>query len=74
MTGSNQCLGVKQWECLIQFFGAKFEPVDYRKIPEEMYRLDKEIQALMGSYEQMSLSEYVERVIKIHYRLTVIHA
>lgn len=54
--------------------GAKFETIDYRKIPEEMYFLDKEIKILMDEYEELPLSKYVERVIQIHHRMTVIHA
>ena len=54
--------------------GAKFETIDYRKIPEEMYFLDKEIKNLMDEYEELPLSKYVERVIQIHHRMTVIHA
>lgn len=54
--------------------GARFETIDYRKIPEEMYFLDKEIKDLMDKYEDMPLSEYVERVVQIHHKMTVIHA
>ncbi len=54
--------------------GAKFETVDYRKIPEMMYFLDKDIAALMSKYDGMSYSDYVESVIRIHHQLTVIHA
>ena len=50
------------------------ETIDYRKIPEEMYFLDKEIKTLMDEYEELPLSKYVERVIQIHHRMTVIHA
>ena len=54
--------------------GAKFETVDYKLIPTEMYYLDKEIQSLLEMEESMSLSEYIEAVLRIHHRLTVIHA
>ena len=54
--------------------GAKFETVDYRKIPEEIYYLDKDISAFMKESENMSISEYIEQVIRIHHRLTVVHA
>ena len=54
--------------------GAKFETIDYRKIPEEMHFLDKDIKELMAEFEGMPLSKFVERVIQIHHRLTVIHA
>ena len=54
--------------------GAKFETIDYRKIPEEMYFLDKEIKILMDEYKEIPLSKYIERVVRIHHRMTVIHA
>lgn len=53
---------------------AEFETVDYQKIPEEMYFLDKDIKKLMDECDGLSLSEYIERVIQIHHRMTVIHA
>lgn len=39
-----------------------------------MYYLDKDIKLLMETYDQVPLSDYIERVIQIHHRLTVIHA
>lgn len=54
--------------------GAKFETIDYQKIPQEMFYLDKDIKVFMESYEQMPLSKYVEKIVQIHHRLTVIHA
>lgn len=54
--------------------GAKFETIDYRKIPEEMYYLDKEIKQFMDEYDKLSLSSFVEQVVRIHHKLTVIHA
>ncbi len=52
---------------------AKFEIVDYYKIPEEIYLLDKEVATLIDNCEKMSYSDYIENAIKIHHRLTVIH-
>ena len=54
--------------------GAKFETIDYFKIPEEMKNLDMEIKEFMDSSDSLPISEYIERVAKIHHRLTVIHA
>lgn len=54
--------------------GAKFETSDYRNIAKEMYELDKVIENLMERCSLMSISEYIEEVVKIHHRLTVIHA
>lgn len=55
-------------------FGAKFETIDYSKIQEEIYFLDKDISTFMKSSDQMPMSEYIENVIRLHHRLTVIHA
>jgi len=54
--------------------GAKFETIDYYKIPEEMKNLDSEIKTLMDMMNSLSLSEYIKRVAIIHHKLTVIHA
>ncbi len=54
--------------------GAKFETVDYHKISEMMYFLDKDIAYLMSNYDKISYSDYVENVVRIHHQLTVIHA
>lgn len=53
---------------------AKFETVDFNKIQEKMFLLDKDIEILMNNYKNMSYSDYVENVIRIHHQLTVIHA
>lgn len=54
--------------------GAKFETLDYKKIPEEMYYFDKDIALFLKEADTLPISEYVEGVIKFHHRLTVIHA
>ena len=53
--------------------GAKFETVDYHDIQQQMYLLDKDVQALLESADSLSNSEYVEWIVKIHHRMTVIH-
>lgn len=53
--------------------GAKFETMDYHRIPEEMLNVDKDIQSLLSVFQDISISEYVKNVIKIHHYLTVIH-
>lgn len=53
---------------------AKFETADYRDIQRYMYELDKDIQQLLTEADGMPSSEYVEGVVRIHHRLTVIHA
>lgn len=54
--------------------GAKFETIDFQHIPVEMFYLDKEIKSLMDSYDRITISEYIERVVQFHHGLTVIHA
>ena len=54
--------------------GAKFETVDYRDIQRDMYELDKDIQQLLAEADGMPNSEYIEGAVRIHHRLTVIHA
>ena len=54
--------------------GAKFETVDYHDIQWEMLLLDKDIQALLAQADTLKNSEYVEWVVRIHHRMTVIHA
>lgn len=54
--------------------GAKFETIDYHDIQREMYLLDKEVQDLLACTEKLSSSEYIEWIVRIHHRMTVIHA
>jgi len=54
--------------------GAKFETIDYHDIPLKMMELDKEIQIVLENMETLEYSKYVEAVVRIHHRLTVIHA
>lgn len=53
--------------------GAKFETIDYYRIPEEMLNADRRIEALMDDIQNLTISEYIKNVIKIHHYLTVIH-
>lgn len=66
--------GGRYRECNTLVLGAKFETIDYKKIPEEMYFLDKDICGFLRTGNQMPISEYIENVIRLHHRLTVIHA
>ncbi len=54
--------------------GAKFETIDFQRIPEEMLFLDKEIKEFMDNSDELTVSKYIERAIQLHHRLTVIHA
>jgi Fic family protein len=53
--------------------GAQIQTVYYGKIEEELYLLDKEIDALMDQIDQLSFSDVLERAVVIHHRLTQIH-
>lgn len=39
-----------------------------------MHYLDKDVEDLVNNYSLISYSDYVESVIRIHHKLTVIHA
>ena len=52
--------------------GAKFETIDYTKIPEEFMNLGKTIDTLLNN-SNISINEYIKETIKIHHRMTVIH-
>lgn len=53
--------------------GAKFETVDCFRIAEEMKLIDQDVEALTNSIDQLSFSEYIEHVVRIHHRMTVVH-
>lgn len=53
--------------------GAKFETIDCLRIPDEMRRLDKDVEALIDKIDQLSYGEYIEQVAQIHHRMTVVH-
>ncbi len=52
---------------------AKFETLDYNRVSEEIKILDCDLQNLLND-NNISISKYIEDVVKMHYRLTVIHA
>ena len=53
--------------------GATFETADWRTIPAEIVSIDSMIKRLNDEQDNMSISEYVERVVKIHHRITIVH-
>jgi len=53
--------------------GAKFETIDFSKVPNAVYELNHEIASLLESATDITLGEYVKRLAEIHHRLTVIH-
>lgn len=52
---------------------AKFETVDYNNIINELLKLEEKLKELINKMNSMSTAEYVEEVVKIHHRITVIH-
>ena len=53
--------------------GAKFNTVDYKEVPKGIIEIDKMIKELEMRREELTVTEYVDDVIKIHHRITVIH-
>ena len=53
--------------------GATFETADWRTIPTEIVSINSMINELNSNMDNMSISEYVEHVVKIHHRITVVH-
>ncbi|MBP3284234.1 MAG: ImmA/IrrE family metallo-endopeptidase [Clostridia bacterium] len=52
---------------------AKFETVDKDDIFYEFVLIDEKVKKLLEDSEKISTSEYIERVLDIHYKLTTIH-
>lgn len=53
--------------------GAKFETVDYHDIFPELAKIDADIRQYYADRNEMSISEYIKRVVKTHHRITVVH-
>ena len=52
---------------------AKFEPVPYTEITNEILKLDIKIKTLIEHIEEYSLSAYIDECVKIHHMITIIH-
>lgn len=52
---------------------AKFETCDWRDIPKEIVIIDTMIQDLLCKINTLTTSEYIDKVIKIHHKITVVH-
>lgn len=65
--------GGKYRETNTLVLGAKFETVDCWEIYDYMYELNDKIEQLMSNMEDLSISDYLSEVLKIHHQLTVIH-
>lgn len=53
--------------------GAKFETIDYHDIFTELAKVDVEVKDYFARRNDMSVSEYVKHVCRIHHQITVIH-
>ncbi len=53
--------------------GAKFETIDYSEVIPELLNLENEWKDLFVRRSGMKISEYIEKVFKLHHQLTVIH-
>lgn len=53
--------------------GAKFETTDYGNIIPRLTEIDKDVQELFENKSNLSLSEYLWKVVEIHHALTVVH-
>jgi len=53
--------------------GTKFETADYRDITAGIAELDKDINDLNKRHNELSSSEFIKCIARIHHKLTVIH-
>lgn len=53
--------------------GAKFETVDYHDIFPALAKVDEEVRAYFSKRHELSASEYIKHVVRIHHQITVIH-
>lgn len=65
--------GGKTRESNTLVLGAKFNTIDYREIPNALFELDKQLKAILKEMDEMSMGDFIDEVIKIHHRITVIH-
>jgi Zn-dependent peptidase ImmA (M78 family)/fido (protein-threonine AMPylation protein) len=53
--------------------GACTETLDYTLIDKEIYFLNKTIEEIIDRIEVFSLTDYIDEIVKLHHRLTVMH-
>jgi Zn-dependent peptidase ImmA (M78 family)/fido (protein-threonine AMPylation protein) len=53
--------------------GAKFETVHYKDIPQALMELDQKIKEIVVTMDEMSMCDFIDEVVTIHHRITVIH-
>ncbi|WP_202707735.1 ImmA/IrrE family metallo-endopeptidase [Sporosalibacterium faouarense] len=52
---------------------SKFETVDFNEIGNRMFELDQELNQLIKNKDEISLCDYIEMCVMIHYKITIIH-
>lgn len=62
---------IRQSNTLVQ--GAKFETVSYLDIPNKLVEEQLTLNEILSKRSQMTLCEYIEEVVSLHHRLTIIH-
>lgn len=53
--------------------GAKFETFDKKDIPNAFAMLERDVRCLEDNKANMSIAIYIEKVVELHHRMTVIH-
>jgi fido (protein-threonine AMPylation protein) len=53
--------------------GAKFETADYHDIFSELAKVDEKVKHYYERREDLSMSEYVKHVVRVHHKVTAIH-
>ena len=53
--------------------GAKFETIDFTEIPNAMGALDNQLKSILQNIESLTISDFIDEILKIHHRITVIH-
>ena len=53
--------------------GSKFETVDHHEIYNELAKVNNQVMDLYSKRNTISMSEYIESVVRIHHQITVIH-
>ncbi|MDK0631119.1 Fic family protein [Clostridium perfringens] len=52
---------------------SKFETADYKEIMSLILELDEMVKNLLEEKDNLSISEYIDKVVEIHHKITVIH-
>lgn len=53
--------------------GANFETYDFKEIPDALWKLDMVVQKVIADIDQLTVSEYIAFVARIHHKITQIH-